>query len=173
METRIRAAAAEDARAIAQLHVASWKGAYSDIIDLASVAGQLDINERERVWRERIPLIGDEGHRTWVAEIDDRVAGFAFTRPTQDDDLNPLEIAELEALYLDPEIFGAGVGKSLLGRAVAGMRNQGFLQATLWVLEENSRAIHFYRREGWRPDGSRSPCFRVMNAPAVRYRFPL
>lgn len=173
MEASIRAATADDARAIAEVHVASWQGAYSDIIDLDNVGDSMDVDERERAWRERIPLIGDEGHRTWVAEIDERVTGFAFTRPTQDDDLNPLEIAELVALYLDPEIFGAGVGKSLLGRAVAGMRNQGFLQATLWVLEENVRAIRFYRQEGWRPDGSRSPCFRVMNAPALRYRFPL
>lgn len=153
--------------------MASWKAAYADIIDLDKVAAQLDIDERERVWRERIPLVGDEGHRTWVAETNERVVGFAFTEPTEDEDLNPLEIAELVALYLDPGSFGAGVGRPLLDRAVAGMRSQGFLQATLWVLEENARAIRFYRRAGWRPDGSRSPCFRVMSAPALRYRFPL
>ena len=169
----IRAATVADARSIAEVHVASWKAAYADILDLDKVAAQLDIDERERVWRERIPLVGDEGHRTWVAERDERVVGFAFTEPTEDEDLNPLEIAELVALYLDPGAFGAGVGKPLLDRAVAGIRSQGFLQATLWVLEENARAIHFYRREGWRPDGNRSPCFRVMNAPALRYRFPL
>jgi ribosomal protein S18 acetylase RimI-like enzyme len=173
MEITIRAATADDAPAIAEVHVASWKGAYAGMLDLASVPEQLDVRERERMWAERIPLIGDEGHRTWVADIDGKVAGFAFTRPTEDEDLNPLEIAELEALYLAPDVFGAGIGKELLDRAVAGMRNQGFLQATLWVLEENVRAIHFYRREGWRPDGSRSACFRVMNAPALRYRFPL
>lgn len=173
MEATIRAAAAGDARAIAEVHVASWKGAYSDIIDLASVPEQLDIDQRERAWARRIPLVGAEGYRTWVAESDCAVVGFSFTQPTEDDDLNPLEIAELVALYLSPDGFGKGIGAALLDRSVAGMRNQGFLQATLWVLEENVRAIRFYRREGWRPDGSRSPCFRVMNAPALRYRFPL
>lgn len=173
MEAIVRAATPQDAGTIAEVHVASWKGAYADIIDLASVSERLDIAERERVWKDRIPLVGAEGYRTWVAESDGAVMGFSFTRPTEDDDLNPLEIAELVALYLSPDAFGRGIGKSLLDRSVAGMRNQGFLQATLWVLEENARAIHFYRREGWRPDGTRSPCFRVMNAPAVRYRFPL
>lgn len=173
MEARIRAATADDARAIAEVHVASWKGAYSEIIDLDNVGDSMDVEARRRSWARRIPLIGAEGYRTWVAESGGEVVGFSFTQPTEDDDLNPLEIAELVALYLNPDAFGKGIGSALLARAVAGMRNQGFLQATLWVLEQNSRAIHFYRREGWRPDGSRSPCFRVMNAPAVRYRFPL
>lgn len=173
MKARIRAAGPEDARAIAEVHVASWKGAYSEIIDLDNVGDSMDIEARQRTWARRIPLIGAEGYRTWVAESEGEVVGFSFTQPTEDDDLNPLEVAELVALYLNPDAFGKGIGAALLARAVAGMRNQGFLQATLWVLEGNSRAIHFYRREGWRPDGSRSPCFRVMNAPAVRYRFPL
>lgn len=170
----IRAAAVEDARAIAEAHVASWRAAYADILGLDDDwATPARIEERERTWTERIPLVTDEGHRTWVAEVGGQVAGFAFTRPTNDDDLNPLEVAELEALYLAPPYFGSGVGKRLLDRSISGMRSQGFLQATLWVLEENLRAMHFYRREGWRPDGARSACFRVMNAPAVRFRLPL
>ena len=170
-EPLVRAATIADARAIAEVHVASWRAAYADLIDLDKAS--LDVDERERTWAHRIPLVGDEGHRTWVAEVDGRIAGFSFTQPTADDDLNPLEIAELVALYLAPDFFEMGIGKPLLDRAVAGMRNQGFLQATLWVVEGNARASHFYRREGWRPDGTRSPCFRVMNAPARRYRFPL
>jgi GNAT superfamily N-acetyltransferase len=169
----IRAATVDDALSIAEVHVASWRAAYADIIDFGKVSDQLNVEEREKGWAQRIPLVGDEGNRTWVAEIDGRIAGFAFTQPTEDDDLNPLEIAELVALYLDPAFFGAGVGTPLLDRSVAGMRSQGFLQATLWVLEDNARAIHFYRREGWRPDGTRSSCFRVMNAPALRFRYPL
>ena len=169
----IRSATLDDARAIAEVHVASWRGAYADLIDLDNVADSMDVEARELSWARRILLVGAEGYRTWVAEIDGAVVGFSFTQPTEDEDLNPLEIAELVALYLAPESFGAGIGKALLARAVAGMRSQGFLQATLWVLEDNARAIHFYRREGWRPDGTRSPCFRVMNAPALRFRFPL
>ena len=173
MEPTIRAATLEDARAIAEVHIASWQAAYADILDLDNLPHPLDVDERERAWADRIPRVGDEGFRTWVAEVDGTIAGYAFTRPTEDDDLNPLEIAELLALYLHPDHFERGIGKALLDRAVAGMRNQGFLQATLWVLEENARALHFYRREGWKPDGNRAPCFRALNAPALRMRLPL
>ena len=77
-----------DARAVAEVHVASWRAAYADIIDFTKVP--LDVDERERSWAHRIPLVGDEGNRTWVAELQGRIVGFAFTQPTEDDDLNPL-----------------------------------------------------------------------------------
>ena len=173
MQTTIRAATLEDARAIAEVHIASWKAAYAEILDLENLAHPLDVDERETAWRERIPKVSDEGFRTWVAEVNGAIRGYSFTRPTEDDDLNPLEVAELTALYLHPDFFNTGLGKPLLERAVAGMRNQGFLQAVLWVLDDNARAIHFYRREGWRPDGARAACFRVLNAPAKRMRLPL
>lgn len=174
MEPTIRAATVDDARSIAEVQLASWKAAYADILDLDNLSQRIDdVDAREKAWRDRIPRVSDEGFRTWVAELDGGVCGYSFTRPTEDDDLNPLEIAELLALYLHPDYFGQGIGKVLLDRAVAGIRNQGFLQATLWVLEENVRAIHFYRREGWKPDGKRAPCYRVLNAPALRMRLPL
>ncbi len=173
MDPVIRAATLDDAHAIAEVHVASWMAAYADILDLENLPHPLDVDERERAWRDRIPRVGDEGFRTWVAEVDGTVRGYAFTRPTEDHDLNPLEIAELVGLYLHPDCFERGIGKPLLDRAVAGVRNQGFLQATLWVLEDNARAIHFYRREGWKPDGTRAPCFRALNAPALRFRLAL
>lgn len=173
MEATIRAATLDDTRAIAEVHVASWIATYSDILDLDNLAHPLDVGERERAWRDRIPRVGDQGFRTWVAEVNGAICGYAFTRPTEDDDLNPLEVAELVGLYLHPDYFEKGIGKLLLERAVAGVRAQGFLHATLWVLEENARAIHFYRREGWKPDGKRAPCFRALNAPALRFRLRL
>lgn len=173
MEPKIRAATIDDARSIAEVHIASWTAAYADILDLDNLPHPLDVNEREAAWRDRIPRVSDEGFRTWVAELDGRICGYAFTKPTEDEDLNPVEIAELKALYLHPDYFERGIGKALHDRAVAGVRNQGFLQATLWVLDENARAQHFYRREGWKPDGKRAPCFRALNAPALRMRLPL
>ena len=88
MEPTIRAATIDDAKAIAEIHIASWKVAYGDILDLATYS--LDVDEREETWRDRIPRVSDEGFRTWVAEVDGTIRGFAFTRPTEDDDLNPI-----------------------------------------------------------------------------------
>ena len=34
------------------------------------------------------------------------------------------------------------------------MRDDGFREATLWVLDDNSLGRHFYEAGGWRPDGA-------------------
>ena len=171
----IRAARVHDAAAIARVHQASWMAAYGSLLSAETLAqvSEVSLDDRERSWSDRIPRTGGDGYRTWVADEAGTVVGLAFTQPTSDDDLNPLEVAELKALYVHPDWFGRGAGRALLDRAVGGMRAQGFLQATLWVVEGNARAIGFYERAGWKADGKREPCFRVFNAPALRYRLPL
>ena len=171
----IRAARAHDPRAIAEVHDVSWDAAYGRLLSAETLAraSEVSLDDRERSWADRIPRTGSDGYRTWVADEAGTIVGLAFTQPSDDDDLNPLEVAELKALYVHPDWFGRGAGRALLDRAVSGMRAQGFLQATLWVVEGNDRAIRFYERAGWKADGKREPCFRVFNAPALRYRLPL
>lgn len=168
----IRAARIHDARAIAEAHQASWLSAYGALLS-PEVLAQVSVDQRATVWADRIPRTGADGYRTWVADGAGTVVGLAFTQPSDDEDLNPLEVAELQALYVHPDWFGTGAGRGLLERAVGGMRAQGFRQATLWVVEGNDRAMRFYERAGWKADGSRAPCFQVFNAPALRYRLPL
>jgi ribosomal protein S18 acetylase RimI-like enzyme len=47
-----------------------------------------------------------------------------------------------------------GVGRALMDAAVARMRELGYEQATLWVLDGNERARRFYEKHGWRADSS-------------------
>jgi GNAT superfamily N-acetyltransferase len=60
----------------------------------------------------------------------------------------------LEAMYVRPSAWGAGVSDRLHGAAVAELRARGVERARLWVLEENGRARRFYERHGWRADGT-------------------
>ena len=50
--TAIRAATVRDARAIAEVHVASWRWAYRDTFPAAALEG-LDVEERARTWSEQ------------------------------------------------------------------------------------------------------------------------
>jgi GNAT superfamily N-acetyltransferase len=78
---------------------------------------------------------------------------------------------ELSALYIVPEEWGSGVAGALPDEAVAGMRELGATEATLWVVEGNTRARRFYEREGWSADGeTKSSMFDIEE---VRYRRPL
>ena len=59
--------------------------------------------------------------------------------------------------------------------ATCSLRSAGFSQATLWVLEMNALARHFYEAMGWRPDGTRKRDERVggFGLVEVRYRAEL
>jgi hypothetical protein len=61
--------------------------------------------------------------------------------------------AEIQAIYVDPDRFGRGIGRTLLGRAMDELRATGFRDVVLWVLEGNDRARRFYEAAGWRTDG--------------------
>ena len=58
---------------------------------------------------------------------------------------------EVYAIYILKEYCGQGVGQALMNHSLEAMRE--YEKAAVWVLEENQRAIHFYRKCGFREDG--------------------
>lgn len=167
---RIREAEPKDARGIAQVHVRSWQVAYRDKLS-ADYLDSLSVEERLEMHRQALETPGER--RTWVADEDGRVVGFAVTGPSQDADADE-RTGELYALYLVPERFGQGIGKRLLDHSLGDLRGRGFRTVTLWVLETNEAGRRFYEREGWRADGlTTSERVDCEMRPTVRYRADL
>jgi GNAT superfamily N-acetyltransferase len=165
----IRAATQADARAIAEVHVASWRWAYRDLVPEGFLE-QFSVADRERQWIESLRGGVD---RIVVASHDDEVVGFASAGPSRDDDALP-GTAELFSLYLLQRFQGRGVGGPLLGDVVSGLVESGHERATLWVLETNILARRFYEREGWAWDGTTSAHqVQCANLPIVRYAVDL
>jgi GNAT superfamily N-acetyltransferase len=166
----IRRATVDDARAIAEVSVASWLGAYRGLMPDDALDGA-DVDQREE--RNRIFLAG--GADALVAEDDEGVYGFASFGRSRDPDAGD-EVGELYAIYLRPERWGRGLGRELHDAAVEALRAAGFAEATLWVLDSNERARRFYERAGWQADGSvRSDRVGELRAlvEEVRYRIAL
>ena len=65
--------------------------------------------------------------------------------------LSNLVNSEIYSIYLDPEQWGRGVARELMRTVVA--EAGASTRIMLWVLAENERAQHFYRRNGFAPDG--------------------
>jgi GNAT superfamily N-acetyltransferase len=162
----IRLAGLEDARRIAEVHVEAWRWAYASLLS-RSFLDELSVERRFEGWRDRLAEQGEL--RTWVAELDGWIVGFASTGPTEDEDVEPGTM-ELFTLYLVRDVLGTGVGRSLFERAVDDLRERGFTRGTLWVLEANELGRRFYEKAGWEPDGAvttrRIDC---ENRPTVRY----
>jgi GNAT superfamily N-acetyltransferase len=165
----IRPAVAGDAESVARVHIGSWQVAYRGLID----DDYLDALR----WQDRAATYAfargvNDGVATIVAVEDDTITGFATYSAARDDDCEGL--GEVRALYVDPNGWRHGTGGALIAAARAGLVDLGFDAAVLWVLEGNERAMAFYRRDGWQPDGARrvAPVFGV-SVPELRYRRPL
>ncbi len=170
MTVRVREAEPRDAEAIAGIHVRSWQVAYRGLLS-DGYLDSLSVPDRLEMHRQMLEAPGER--RSWVAEEDGRVVGFAVTGPSQDADADE-RTGELYAVYLEPDRFGAGIGKLLCDHALADLRERRFRTATLWVLGSNVRARRFYEREGWAADGlTTSERVDCEMRPTVRYRLPL
>lgn len=161
----MREAVLDDAPAIAEVHVASWRWAYRGQLPDETLDA-LDVAEREVRWRD---AISDPATIVLVALDDGSIVGFVSAGQTQDENASPSS-GELDAIYLEERAVGRGVGRALLEGAVDGMRSAGFSRASLWVLDSNERARRFYERAGWAWDGKpRSHQVQCSNLPVVRY----
>nr|WP_232528556.1 GNAT family N-acetyltransferase [Microbacterium sp. MAH-37] len=56
---------------------------------------------------------------------------------------------ELRYLAVDPDAWGTGVAGSVLDHVAGHARASNYDELTLWVLEDNDRAISVYARSGW------------------------
>jgi ribosomal protein S18 acetylase RimI-like enzyme len=73
--------------------------------------------------------------------------GIASARDAPEED-RPCEV-QLQVIYTLRRVHGLGVGQALVDAVI------GNSAAFLWVLEDNPRAQAFYRKNGFRPDGTR------------------
>jgi GNAT superfamily N-acetyltransferase len=144
----LRPATPDDAEAVADVHLRARAA--------SPMPAGIHPDAEVRAWlAARLDGSGDE---VWVAEVGDRVVGYArFTRTWLDD------------LYVDPDHAGAGIGSALLDLVKA--RHPGGFG--LWVFVANEPARAFYAARGLvereRTDGSgneeRAPDVRMEWTP--------
>ena len=162
----IRPATADDARGLAEAHIASWRVAYRGLLP-QSVLDGLSVDERTTRWEHSLEA-GDDDVRV-AADASGNIGGFVATCPSRDDDATDT-VGELRAIYLRGDLWGQGVGRRLHGAGIQALSGR-FDEATLWVLDGNARARGFYERQGWRADGARKRlAIQEADVGEVRYR---
>lgn len=60
---------------------------------------------------------------------------------------------EKHGIYIHPEFIGKGIGSDLMQHAQTTLKQDGYLKATLWVLDTNEKTRRFYEKVGWRIEG--------------------
>ena len=168
----IRQALPSDARGIARVFVESWRWTYRDVVPAATLEG-MAVEGYAQSWRETL-LTRPRSMRVWVAEEGGTIVGFAQSGPSRDHDVAQEESGEVYAIYLLPEQVGGGLGRQLLDEAVGFLREEGYGEATLWVLASNDRARRFYEGAGWTSDeATREELWQGVTLREVRYRLGL
>ncbi|HEX3807475.1 MAG TPA: GNAT family N-acetyltransferase [Gaiellaceae bacterium] len=158
----IRLATGDDSDAIEAVRVRGWQVAYRHVFPAAELDA-LPVDGAR--WRARIDR-PPPGWSTFVAVEDGAVVGFSSVGPSRDEQ----GLGELYAIYVHPDAWSTGAGRALLERAEEQLRGE-YAVATLWVLEDNPRARHFYEAGGWTADGARKAEDRLgVRAAEVRYR---
>lgn len=143
----IRGATIDDARPIAEIHVAGWRSAYRGLIPDAYLT-ELSVEKRQRAWRTAIEQ-GDP--QILLATESGGVIGWIAFGKCRDSD-QPPDTGEIWALYAHPDHWSRGVGRSLWLTAREKLVAASSRRVTLWVLAANERACRFYQIAGFTED---------------------
>jgi ribosomal protein S18 acetylase RimI-like enzyme len=140
----IRRARADDAPALASVHVQSWQQSYAHILP-ADFLGALSVERRQTFW-EDVLSDADSGQVALVVAQDDAgIVGFALAGPareTQEFD------AELYAIYLLADYQRRGYGFDLVRELAKIFAERNLRSMMLWVFKENAPARAFYESMG-------------------------
>lgn len=154
---------AGDAAAIAAIHAESWREVYRGILPDGFLNHDV-VEERRRYWDAALadPRAGDF---TLAAFRGGTVRGFISVvrggEPGYDAVIDSLHVVAVER--------GTGLGRRLIGRAVARLIDEGASSVALTVYEANEAAIRFYERLGGLADGTGIDPFAGADMPDTRY----
>jgi GNAT superfamily N-acetyltransferase len=172
-ELVVREAQPGDARAIAEVSVASRRWSYRDLFAEADLEA-LSVEGTAADFAEGLAAL-PLGAAVFVAELTDRIVGYAYMLPSPDVDV-PTETSELGSIYVTEDVAGTGVAHALMDAAIEHAKAVGQGILTLWVRRENGRARRFYEKYGLQLDGgerSRPHDVLPFEMHEIRYRMSI
>lgn len=163
MTYEIRRAVLEDASSLANIIVESWRSTYSNLIPKDEIIKYYDKDRRQRQFEKNI-----ENEEIVLIGIYDSVpAGLVFANMDNDEQIE--DCGSIYSIYILEEYWGKGLGTGLMDEAVKILKDEGCKSVSLWVYEENNRAIGFYEKHGFIFDGTKK-CSHFSNKPVeLRY----
>lgn len=141
----IRRARADDAAAIARVHVDSWRSTYAGMLP-EDMLVKLSSAEHETRWWRHVLGRFRRRHYVYVAvDAQEGVVGFISGGPSRDKELG--QDSEIYALYLLDEFHGSGVGRDLFLRLANRLYRECGPGLAVWVLSVNPSRF-FYEAMG-------------------------
>jgi len=140
------------------VHYKAWQQAYTGLVDQSCL---------DKMSVEKCVLIAYKWpDNLLVAKDGERVVGFVGYGDCRNDDMK--DAGEVFALYVLAEYYGKGVGRALMDAALDLLPQD---RVAVWVLQGNKRAIRFYEKCGFRPDGKSDT--KILGSPITEIRMVL
>lgn len=149
-DVSVRIAWADDAPAIAEVQLRTWRETYAGIVPAEALP--TDVEAAAEAWHASLARPRDARNRVLVALERNTVVGFAITSPASDPDCDPVADAELAELTVDPTRRGQGHGSRLLQAAVDTLQADRFTRVVLWAIASDDALRGFLTSAGWAPD---------------------
>jgi GNAT superfamily N-acetyltransferase len=163
MEVSIRQTRVDDCPALAALHLRTALFAYASIFPPDAPRPKLD--DLTLDWERRLGGLHGPNVCGYVAAVGDQLVGAIVAGG----DPGHQEMGHVTRCYVESDHWGMGIGRLLYNAAISHLRQVGYEQASLWVLEGNARARSWYERLGWTCTGEGKIAAETIGVEDVRY----
>ncbi|UIJ81946.1 GNAT family N-acetyltransferase [Rhizobium leguminosarum] len=131
---KVRPAKKEEIQELAKIGLASWRKGILPLVT-AEVVSRI---EKDNPF---IPFLKEHGGNILVAEADGTLAGLGASEHGDN---------HISDIWVAPEHEGKGVGSALIAALEEQFMARGFIEATIRVSADNTRALGLYLRLGYR-----------------------
>ncbi|NVK34674.1 MAG: GNAT family N-acetyltransferase [Rhodobacteraceae bacterium] len=137
----VRPADFNDCEDLTAIHETAWMSAYRGVLD--GIELQKIVQQRSYAW-----WIGalNRGVQINILEVSGVAAGYATYGSARSPSAR--RVGEIYELYLKPEYQGLGFGRTLFEATRQSLAQQGLIDITVQVLQDNTPAINFYEALG-------------------------
>lgn len=138
--------------------------AYKGIIP-DNIIDEFTSEKRAEIFHNVIPKAEEE---YYLFKVDGIPAGFASLNKSHEENA-PKYIGEIYSIYFHPDFWGTPVTKKGLQFCIDRLRNLGYSYITIWVLKDNTRAIKFYKKNGFTCDDFEKEIYIGKKLLEIRY----
>lgn len=146
MEALVRQATETDLTSLVRIFRACWLTSYKDILT-QTVRDEMTLDRANEMWTQSLQMHPDR--TTFVIEENGLPVGMARIGR----DVTNGALGHIFSLYVHPDNAGRGLGKKLLKKALAFLRESGFDEITLWVFKNNVPTRNLYSSLGFLETG--------------------
>ena len=144
----IKKATIKDASDYAYILNRSWKDTYGEYISYEHIDDEFNI---EKLIDNFSEYICNHNFDLYMISVDGKNIGIIEIGSYEDKYKDNMEgIGEIRSFHIKQEFQNQGIGSEVLKFAVDELKKMGYRKICLWVKKQNTKAIKFYEKHGFK-----------------------